>query len=69
MHHYIEYLGHIEKLQELLIARKTIDSALKITPLKTKTKLRFFWVVSEVYQRLFIDLASITAPLNKHLKV
>lgn len=68
MYESIEYLEHIVKPQELFVAPKTIDAVQKMSPPQTKTQLRSFLGLCNVYRRFTKDFASIEEPLNKQLK-
>ena len=64
MHEEIEYFGHIVKPKALIIARKTIADVQEMDPPATKTQLRSFLGMCNVYRRFVPRFASIASPLN-----
>ena len=64
MHKEIEYLGHIITPGELKVAQKTITAIQGMEPPRTKTEVKSFLGMCNVYRRFVKDFATISAPLN-----
>lgn len=59
MPEYIEYLGHIVRPKELLVAPKTLYAVQKMTPPRNKMQLRSLLGLCNVYRRFVHDFASV----------
>ena len=68
MHREIEYLGHFIAPGELKVAKKNIIAIQGFAPPKTRTEIKSFLGICNVYRRFIIDFATISAPLNALLR-
>ena len=68
MHREIEYLDHIIETGELKVAKKTITAIQGFAPPKTRTEIKSFLGMCNVYRRFIKELATISDPLNALLR-
>ena len=68
LHKEIEYLGHVIAPGQLKVATKTITAIQGAKPPKSKTEIKSFVGMCNVYRRFIKDFATISAPLNSLLK-
>ena len=64
----IEYLGHIIAPGELRVANKTTENVKLLDPPTTKTEVRSFLGMCNVYRRFIKDFATIARPLTSLTK-
>ena len=64
----VDYLGHIVRPGELLVAPKSCEAVAEFEPPRTQTELRSFLGLCNVYRRFVKDFAKIAAPLNDKLR-
>jgi len=61
----VEYLGHIISPREMRVHNKNLEALAKVGHPRTKTQLRSFLGMCNVYQCFFANYALSAAPLNQ----
>jgi len=61
----VEYLGHIISPGEMRVHKKNLEALAKVGHPRTKTQLRSFLGMCNVYRHFFANYARIAAPLNQ----
>jgi hypothetical protein len=63
----VDYLRHVIEPRKLSVQATKVDTILEAKLPRTKTELRAFLDICNVYRSLVPEFATIAAPLTRHL--